>query len=299
MNNQQILNTYKIKDERTLRLCIIRWGQSNGKCRSSEKTKKAKPPRKESDAEILCIDVPVTEVKKLQDQFGKSKLVESLIMDIRMAVWKYSKLPCVIHFNNPTTDGSKLLIEGYCPIRRCAAMVIFETIDDGQKIRISWTPANQSVEHRDKAKVTGEMKNRILDMLDKDSPIVVHSKLINEYMEERDKNCPIIPNLSNLYQINYRAKKQSSLDDDSIRSIVQMRGIPEYYNCIHEVNYYPFSYFYATPLQQNFMQIESKKRCSLISIDATGISVTLPPEYEISTVTCFTTLFALGLTAIK
>lgn len=204
-------------------------------------------------------------------------------MDLRMLIWKFTKLPCIIDFYDPRSFGDKLMFHGVCPLRRCGAVVIIETIDDSSALRITWSEHNDKVEHEMKAKITGNMKSKILDMLQKDVPIVVQSKLVSEFMESTDESCPIIPNPKNLHQMKYRSRAQENdYKENPILAIVNMRACPEFYKCIHEVGYFPFSCFYSTPQQQNITLSESKNKRSCIYIDATGISVTLPSECEIS-----------------
>lgn len=121
-------------------------------------------------------------------------------------------------------------------------------------------------------------------MLENEPPIVVHSKLVSEYMDVTDDSCPMVPYIRNMYQMKYRNRiLESTTGPDPIRAIAQMRGMPEFYNCIDEVDYYPFSCFYSTSSQQRFSREESYRKDSYIAIDSTGVSVILPPECEIST----------------
>lgn len=205
-------------------------------------------------------------------------------MELRMMVWNFTKLPCQIEFLNPKPmGGNKITFEGCCSMRTCTGAVVIETIEEGRKLRLSWISHNEKVRHEQKARITGDMKIRIIEMLEHASPVVVRSKLVNQNTDETDESCSIVPYLKNLYQMKYRAKKERfHAAVNPIVSILELRAHPLYYHCIHEVQYYPFSCFYSTQLQQAFSLAESERRRSAISIDATGISVTLPPECEIS-----------------
>lgn len=93
-------------------------------------------------------------------------------------------------------------------MRTCAGAVVIETIEEGRKLRLSWISHNEKVRHEQKARITGDMKIRIIEMLEHASPVVVRSKLVNQNMDETDESCPIVPYLKNLYQMKYRAKKE-------------------------------------------------------------------------------------------
>lgn len=284
---QSILNKYNIKDPKTLRLCLIRWGEDNDYLPKKKNEIKAKKvARKSNQFEMLSIEFDISEIKSFKDQFGKKRFVKDLISNLRLIIWKYTKLPCVISFSEPRTEGEKTIIEGRCPLRRCNGLVVFETIENGEKLRLSWTQASGSVKHEDKARLTGEAKSKVLDMLDKEPPVVVHSNLVSEHMDDNDETCPLVPYIRNMYQMKYRNRIETTTSGsaDSIRNIAQMRGNPEFHDCIDEVCYVPFSVMYSTPSQQRFSKEESRgKNGSCIAIDSTGVSLILPPECEIST----------------
>lgn len=279
------MGAYKIKDPRALRLCFIRWAEKEGHVPKKKKIINKQNVKKREDMEMLSVELDISEIKEFKQQFGKKKFVKDLISNLRLIAWKYTKLPCVISFEEPRTEGDRTIIQGCCPLRRCDGLVVFETFEEGEKLRLSWTRASDSVKHEAKARLTGEAKSKVLEMLDKETPLVVHSSLVNDYMDAMDETCPLVPYIRNMYQMKYRQRieNDTSNSGDPIKNIAQMRGFPEFYDCIDEVCHFPFSVLYSTPSQQRFSKEESRGKRSCISIDSTGVSLILPPECEIST----------------
>lgn len=282
---KQIMGRYGFSDEKALRLCLKRWGEREGHCATKNKTVKPKHiEKKDEDFEFLSIELDISEIDVLKNQYGKSKYIKSTISNLRLIIWKYTKLPCVLAFHDPRIEGEKSIFEAHCPLRRCTALVVCETIENNEKLRISWTESNDAVKHENKAKLTGEVKSKVLDMLEKHAPIVARSNLVNEYMDSTDNTCPLVPYIRNMYQMKYRNRNETKTmtDKNPISAIAQMRGMPEFYNCIDEVDYVPFACLYSTPSQQRFSKEESEKKRTTLSIDSSGVSVILPPECEIS-----------------
>lgn len=109
-----IVAQYGIKDPKTLRLSLIRWGEDEGylpKKGAVIKEKKLEKKNKQ-EIEMLSIDFDISEIHQFKQQFGKKKFVKDLISNLRLIIWKYARLPCVISFHEPSTEGEKTVIKG-------------------------------------------------------------------------------------------------------------------------------------------------------------------------------------------
>lgn len=124
-----------------------------------------------------------------------------------------------------------------------------------------------------KSYITGEFRSKILEMLEKDSPAIVESKLADLLMDNFDPNCPIMPKRETSKKMKYRqAKKQQKYrNENSVLSICEMKLESKYYGCIEDVGISPFFVYYTTPLQKTFAKSERRKKWVKLSIDASGL----------------------------
>lgn len=132
--------------------------------------------------------------------------------------------------------------------------------------------------------MTGDFRSKIIDMLQRDTPGVVQSKIAHELKNRNDGPCPIVPKRTTLKQMKYRENKnQRTLRDESATlSICKMSEEPAYIGCIDAVGAKPFFVYYSTPSQKARTKALSKKNTTKLSIDATGCCAQLPAESETS-----------------
>lgn len=109
--------------------------------------------------------------------------------------------------------------------------------------------------------MTGDFRSKIIDMLQRDTPGVVQSKIAHELKNRNDGPCPIVPKRTTLKQMKYRENKnQRTLRDESATlSICKMSEEPAYIGCIDAVGAKPFFVYYSTPSQKARTKALSKK----------------------------------------
>lgn len=141
---------------------------------------------------------------------------------------------------------------------------------------------NDKIKHNemDRAKLTGTLKSKMLEMLKQKTACAVRTDLKNELVSNYDPDCPILPSEKNLRQMVYRENRKNSniRDENPIIAICKMKKEPKFFNCIANIGLDPFYAYYSTPMQLAFVCSELRQRYIKVSIDATGIPVRVPSE---------------------
>lgn len=227
----------------------------------------------------------VSKIESFQGDFRASGYVKGFHMDLRLILWEKYHYPCNFSFNRVKLKNNELWGTAYCK-NGCKATVEFHTSADRSELYLKVLNFDPKIKHnKSKSYVTGTFKSKVLNLLKDKTAVVTRSELKNEYVEQYDPDCPILPSNDSLRQISYRENRKnwSARHKNSVLAICEMMHEPQYLNCIDNIAIYPFSVMYGTPTQAAFVHSEiGRRKRKVISIDATGISVRLPPQCFIS-----------------
>lgn len=227
--------------------------------------------------------IAIDQFPDLKTKSKQEKYVAGLRMTLREIGWFLFKYPCNFEFEKIVTSGVELYAKEYC--RLCKGVIEFQPIGNRTKLRVSSKGVDLNMKHTvSKAYVTGEYRSKVIQMLEKDTPGVVQSKLAHELKNRDDGICEILPTKSALTKMKYRANKRlRNIRDPSMNlSICKMSEESAYAGCIEQIGAKPFFVYYSTPLQKARTQVISRKKQTIISIDATGCRGKLPAESETS-----------------
>lgn len=227
----------------------------------------------------------ISKIESFQGDFRATGYVKGFHMDLRLILWEKYHYPCNFSFNRVTLKNKELWGTGYCKTG-CKATVEFNTSARRSELYLKVLNFDPRIKHdKSKSYVTGQFKSKVLNLLKDKTAIVARTDLKNEFVDQYDPDCPILPSNESLRQISYREnrKNYTARNENSVLAICEMMREPQYLNCIDDVAIYPFSVMYGTPTQEAYVhsEIGGRKR-KVISLDATGISVRLPPQCFIS-----------------
>lgn len=221
----------------------------------------------------------------------------------REIIWKFTGYICCWQFNILKVLQNEIICSGTCKNTDCSGKVSLTTEKDRTMLRICVKGFNMNAIHVEKSHTTGAHKERIDNILQKNTPYVTRAILASELVKEDGEGEPsMLPTRNTLSRQKYRNKKLTEnvkhLHADPVLALALLNNEMETLNCIHNVGLCPFYTMYSTPVQAALLKTESKRSRMVMSIDATGISVKLSPLSTISehtgkTKRCF--LYAINL----
>lgn len=179
-------------------------------------------------------------------------------------------------FKRANFRKSNVISQAKCKVPNCAANVIAISDLGAKTVDVRITNYSESVLHDPtrKRKVMGSEKNIFESLLESKSAYMVRSKVADVEMEPGDPEPAHLPSSNALRIMKHRQKAQNLSTVHPALSLSELQRT--YVNCIQEIGFNRFFVFYSTPLQRTWYKGETCRRKSIISIDATGLGLSVP-----------------------
>lgn len=230
-----------------------------------------------------CFVIDITDddfIRKFEES-RKNNYVRGLRAYLRLIIHKFTKYPCCWYFNKlSVVDGDYFIGSAVC--KECGAKAFISTERNHTVLRITVKDLKEIDDHTKKAHATGVLKERIDKLLEKNTPYVTRSLLAAEIADETDGDASVIPKTKALSQQKTRQKHRETnlLHEDPIIALSLMKQNGN--NAIHSVSLSPFYTMYSTSTQDMLLKTQNRTTRTIISMDATGVSLRLSPHAEIS-----------------
>lgn len=205
---------------------------------------------------------------KLQSEFA-GKLIK--------LTYKITKYPCCWSYGRIFKQNGEVKLHAVCLNIGCNAVKTMYTEGHQSKLNISFFQYDETIQHTKRKYVSSDDKEKMSLLLDAESAMVAHAKLANEYIFGDNKYAAHLPSAGALRQRKYK-NSLNRRHELSIISAAIMKREGRYRQYIHDIGLDPFYIIFRSPLQQRFLIDQHKKGPCIISIDATGVTVT-PPKF--------------------
>lgn len=180
---------------------------------------------------------------------------------LRLITWHFSKFTCTWHFDVCTVKQNELICTGTCKESKCNAKVFMNTEADRSTLRISLKNFNDTIVHDCMSMyMTGEHKDRIMKVLEQNTPYVTRSLLAADMLKEGDMIPGVLPKKAALRDMksrhNIRENKKDQLDPDPVLSVAKMAMNEE--KIFDHVAVRPFVVIYGTETQSALVKLRKK-----------------------------------------
>lgn len=207
--------------------------------------------------------------------------IRSYLRDI---IQRVSVYPCCWHFTLFSSRENEIIVRGRCT-EKCKAKVFLTTAKSRKVLNVTLKDFNPNTKHTRKSYTTGAHKERIEELLMKNTAYVTRALLAADTHNDNDYESSLLPTASSLRQQKYRMKLLEAvtyLHVDPVLALVQMIKEPDFRHTIHEVKINPFVCLYSTPTQAALVKAQKRGTRIVFSMDATGVSVRLSDLASIS-----------------
>lgn len=196
-----------------------------------------------------------------------------------MVIWEKLRLPCCLGFRRIKYRENDIAVTGgYC--RTCTTSIAANLSHHSNILRISITNFNPRMWHDMKLKrrVLPCEREDLEKKLDQKTAYIVRSELADAASQDGKIIAPHIPNLNTLTKIRSRNQCPKT-KSNAIISLYDMRK--EHVNCIHRIDYFPFTVYYSSPAQKAYYKKEAEyHRDAIISVDASGVGLRSPTDND-------------------
>lgn len=193
---------------------------------------------------------------------------------LRNLIWDNFKSRCcwIFKFADPKANGD-VMCKGGC--KSCGATINVRVVA-GQTMNVEIRNYDVSIAHpRQTCRVSAEGKAYYAEKLENASAHLVHINEANKMMKKGDPVPSHLPTGNALRLIKNRAgsiNTNSPFPKDALWSLIELKVIT-HPTVIREISIYPFCVKYSLPMQKEFYDLATKRKRSVLSLDATGMGL--------------------------
>lgn len=225
--------------------------------------------------------VKATDFVIYKDSSNKYAVKEGWSWKLRKFISKQLNIPCTLSFRRTKYRASDILFTGgKCREKLCPLEVTASLPHSTNKLTVTLEKYDVNIEHDTVflEKISPEDKGDILEKLKGKSAYAIHNELAADILEDENSNPGSVPT-KNALRVMHCKEQISGRNQNAVVSMNNLRF--KHFDCIQRIDFYPFATQYSTPAQRAFYQNEFKgNKRSVISIDATGLSLTSPTDLK-------------------
>lgn len=188
-------------------------------------------------------------------------------------------MPCCLAFRRVKYRKEDISVTGgYC--RTCKISITSSLPHHSNILTVSIKDYNPKTWHDAKLKrrILPNERVELEKKLKEKTAFSVRSELADATVQGHKSIAAHVPNLNTLSTIRSRSQCPEA-GKNAIISLYDMRK--SHVNCIHKIDYFPFTVYYSSPAQRAYYKKETEyHRDAIISVDASGVGLRSPTDYD-------------------
>lgn len=210
--------------------------------------------------------------QKTQGKKSRLKVDSGWAWKLRKIIWENCKTQCSWIFKSadPKMNGD-VKCKGGC--QPCGATITVHAVA-GESMHVEIRNYDPSKKHpKTKCRLSAEEIAFYAKSLKNSSAHTVHLSEVAQVMKAGDPVPSHIPTENTLRGIKSRNGSRSTstrFPKDALWSLVELKSTSK---VVREISIYPFCVRYVLPMQNEFYKMATKRKSSVISVDATGMGI--------------------------